>query len=86
MAGAEVLRAVTLDRLLECELNAQEAILVLQALEETLRGAPDTVQAPAVSGVGAWKGNQQCMLRLPHSRCALCSLCTLARHCRCGAA
>lgn len=85
MAGAEVLRAVTLDRLLECELNAQEAILVLQALEEALRGAPDTVQAPAVSG-GAWKGNQQRMHRLPHSRCALCSLCTLTRHCRCGAA
>ncbi|KAL4458600.1 hypothetical protein ABPG75_013465 [Micractinium tetrahymenae] len=48
MAAAEVLRAVSLDRLLECELNAQEALLVMQTLEEALRGAPDTVQAPAV--------------------------------------
>ncbi|KAL4429392.1 hypothetical protein ABPG77_005166 [Micractinium sp. CCAP 211/92] len=47
-AAADVLRAVTLDRLLECELNAQEALLVLQTLETALRGAPDTVQAPLV--------------------------------------
>ncbi len=48
-AAADVLRAVTLDRLLECELNAQEALLVLQTLETALRAAPDTVQAPLVS-------------------------------------
>ena len=86
MAAEEVLRAVTLDRLLECELNAQEAFLVLRTLEEALRGAPDTVQAPVVSSsVGGQKGNRHRLLRL------LLAACFYAHqpcncHCRCGGA
>ncbi len=37
-AGAGPLPGVTLDRLLDCQLNAQEAFVILQALDAALKG------------------------------------------------
>ena len=42
------LREVSLDRLLEVGLTAQDAAVVVQALEAALRGLPDATPAPLV--------------------------------------
>ena len=47
---SQFLRAVTLDSLLTAGLDAQEALPLLLDLEQTLRGTPDSLRPPAVSG------------------------------------
>lgn len=50
--GVGPLPGVTLDRLLDCQLNAQEAFVILQALDDALRGCRGA-PPPQVRGSGS---------------------------------
>ena len=72
MAQAELLRAVSLARLLHCGMSALEAQGVLDALTETLRSIPATAPATLVSGALAALASLGCRAT---SRCRACLFC-----------
>jgi len=53
VAALGLLPGVTLDSLRECGLSSQGALAALKALEQALRGAPNTVPPTVVSGLAA---------------------------------
>jgi hypothetical protein len=63
---ARLMNDLTLDRLLECNLTAQAAFVVLGDLEAALRGTPDTALPPQASRRGGrpplWGGGAGAML------------------------